>query len=85
MLPGLSARGWSAARYSVTAAADRFPVPWAHGRPVVSAGDGGNGGRDLERWKERGVALRVFIYVFATHILAGFIWLLFYVGGHAPK
>ncbi|MFD3914363.1 MULTISPECIES: DUF6126 family protein [unclassified Streptomyces] len=42
-------------------------------------------GRDLERWKERGVALRVFIYVFATHALAGFIWLLFYVGDHAPK
>lgn len=40
---------------------------------------------DLERWKERGVMLRVFVYVFATHLFAGFIWLLFYVGEHAPK
>lgn len=40
---------------------------------------------DLERWKERGVMLRLFIYIGATHIFAGFIWLLFYVGGHAHK
>lgn len=40
---------------------------------------------DLERWKERGVMLRVFVYVFATHLFAGFVWLLFYVGEHAPK
>ncbi|MFF0434925.1 DUF6126 family protein [Streptomyces sp. NPDC004327] len=40
---------------------------------------------DMERWKERGVMLRVFVYVFVTHALAGFIWLLFYVGEHAPK
>ncbi|UUN31623.1 DUF6126 family protein [Streptomyces sp. FIT100] len=42
-------------------------------------------GRDAERWKERGVMLRVFVYVFATHLFAGFVWLLFYVGEHAPK
>ncbi|WP_327368414.1 DUF6126 family protein [Streptomyces sp. NBC_01217] len=40
---------------------------------------------DSERWKERGVALRVFVYVFATHLFAGFIWILFYVGEHAKK
>ncbi|MDV9189860.1 DUF6126 family protein [Streptomyces sp. SR27] len=40
---------------------------------------------DMERWKERGVMLRVFVYVFATHLFAGFVWLLFYVGQHAPK
>ncbi|MFJ1858904.1 DUF6126 family protein [Streptomyces anulatus] len=42
---------------------------------------------DSEEWKARGVFLRVFVfvYVFATHLFAGFIWLLFYVGGHAPK
>ncbi|PZT72759.1 MULTISPECIES: DUF6126 family protein [unclassified Streptomyces] len=38
-----------------------------------------------ERWKERGVALRVGVYVFATHLFAGFIWVLFYVGEHAKK
>ncbi len=39
-------------------------------------------GAGSERFKERGVLLRVFVYVFATHLFAGFIWLLFYVGGH---
>ncbi|WP_181011155.1 DUF6126 family protein [Streptomyces sp. SM13] len=38
-----------------------------------------------EEWKARGVFLRVFVYVFATHLFAGFIWLLFSVAGHAPK
>ncbi|WP_267241686.1 DUF6126 family protein [Streptomyces sp. PR69] len=37
--------------------------------------------RESESWKERGVALRVFVYVFATHLFAGFVYLLFYVGG----
>ncbi|WP_232789179.1 MULTISPECIES: DUF6126 family protein [Streptomyces] len=40
---------------------------------------------DDESWKERGVALRVFFYIFGTHLFAGFIWLLFYVGQHAQK
>ncbi|MEW2547235.1 DUF6126 family protein [Streptomyces sp. NPDC047002] len=40
---------------------------------------------DLERWKERGVLLRLFLYIGVTHLFAGFIWLLFYVGGHAHK
>ncbi len=47
--------------------------------------DGGWRMSDSEEWKARGVFLRVFVYVFATHLFAGFIWLLFYVGGHAPK
>lgn len=42
-------------------------------------------GTDTERWKERGVMLRVFVYVFATHAFAGFVWLLFYVGQNAQK
>ncbi|MCX4771397.1 DUF6126 family protein [Streptomyces sp. NBC_01285] len=42
-------------------------------------------GGGSEAWKERGVALRVFIYVFATHLFAGFVWILFYVGEHAKK
>ncbi|MEU1650309.1 DUF6126 family protein [Streptomyces pristinaespiralis] len=41
--------------------------------------------QDLEKWKERGVMLRVFVYVFASHLFAGFVWLLFYVGEHAQK
>lgn len=45
-------------------------------RPVVS---------ESESWKERGVAIRVFVYIFATHLFAGFVWLLFYVGDHAHK
>jgi hypothetical protein len=40
---------------------------------------------DSERWKNRGVFLRVGIYVFATHLFAGFVILLFYVGQHAQK
>jgi hypothetical protein len=36
-----------------------------------------------EQWKRRGVALRVFIYVVVGHMLAGFLWLLFYVGSHS--
>ncbi|MET7582952.1 MULTISPECIES: DUF6126 family protein [Streptomyces] len=40
---------------------------------------------DSENWKARGVALRVFVYIFATHLFAGFIWILFYVGDHAHK
>ncbi|MHC3820851.1 DUF6126 family protein [Streptomyces sp. DT9] len=42
-------------------------------------------GGGSEAWKERGVALRVFIYIFATHLFAGFVWILFYVGEHAEK
>lgn len=49
----------------------------------ASEGEGGGGGS--EGWKERGVALRVFVYVFATHLFAGFVWILFYVGEHAKK
>ncbi|MEV7679087.1 DUF6126 family protein [Streptomyces sp. NPDC088341] len=45
----------------------------------------GSGSDDNESWKERGVALRVFFYIFGTHLFAGFIWLLFYVGEHAQK
>ncbi|BAU84480.1 hypothetical protein SLA_3572 [Streptomyces laurentii] len=41
--------------------------------------------KDLERWKERGVMLRVFVYVFATHLFLGFVSLLFWVGGNASK
>ncbi|MFF3753540.1 DUF6126 family protein [Streptomyces sp. NPDC002018] len=51
----------------------------------MSDGGGDREGSDSESWKERGVALRVFFYIFGTHLFAGFIWLLFYVGEHAPK
>ncbi|MFJ6760360.1 MULTISPECIES: DUF6126 family protein [unclassified Streptomyces] len=38
-----------------------------------------------EKWKENGVALRAFFYIFGTHVFAGFVWLLFYLGQHAQK
>jgi hypothetical protein len=41
--------------------------------------------RDAEDEKERGVALRAFFYILGTHLFAGFVWLLFYLGGHANK
>ncbi|MFH8789280.1 DUF6126 family protein [Streptomyces roseoverticillatus] len=42
-------------------------------------------GAKSEKWAERQVALRVLVYVFVTHLFAGFIWLLFYIGGHADQ
>ncbi|WP_327280130.1 MULTISPECIES: DUF6126 family protein [unclassified Streptomyces] len=38
-----------------------------------------------EKWKEKGVALRASFYIFGTHVFAGFVWLLFYLGEHAKK
>ncbi|MGW6982010.1 DUF6126 family protein [Streptomyces sp. NPDC054932] len=38
-----------------------------------------------EKWKEKGVAMRAFFYIFGTHVFAGFIWLLFYLGQHAAQ
>ncbi|MCX5379648.1 DUF6126 family protein [Streptomyces sp. NBC_00091] len=40
---------------------------------------------DREKWKEKGVALRAFFYIFGTHVFAGFVYLLFYLGQHAQK
>ncbi|MEW2516627.1 DUF6126 family protein [Actinacidiphila alni] len=37
-------------------------------------------GAGTEKYKERGVVLRVLVYVIAGHLFAGFLWLLFYVG-----
>ncbi|MFF4117449.1 DUF6126 family protein [Streptomyces sp. NPDC001714] len=44
-------------------------------------------GKDKDReWRiERGVALRAGFYIFGTHLFAGFVWLLFYLGQHAHK
>jgi hypothetical protein len=53
--------------------------------PLPERADAPERGGGSESWKERGVALRVFVYVFATHLFAGFIWILFYVGEHAKK
>lgn len=36
-----------------------------------------------ESRKERGVVLRVLVYVVVAHALAAFIWLLFVVGAHS--
>jgi hypothetical protein len=40
---------------------------------------------ETEQWKEKAVRLRVIFYLVGTHVLAGMIWLLFYVGAHARK
>jgi hypothetical protein len=42
-------------------------------------------GAGTEKYKERGVTLRVLVYVVAGHLLAGFLYLLFYVGAHAHR
>ncbi|WUP61787.1 DUF6126 family protein [Streptomyces sp. NBC_00258] len=41
--------------------------------------------KDREAWIERGVAIRAGFYIFGTHLFAGFVWLLFYLGEHANK
>ncbi|MBB1243011.1 hypothetical protein GL263_05445 [Streptomyces durbertensis] len=57
----------------------RGAAPDAAPPPAPRTVDDGAGGS--ERWKERSVWLRVFVYVFVTHLFAGFVMLLFYVGG----
>ncbi|WP_105967633.1 DUF6126 family protein [Streptomyces geranii] len=42
-------------------------------------------GTDRESWIERGVAIRAGFYIFGTHLFAGFVWLLMYLGEHADK
>lgn len=54
----------------------------AGGEPASAAADAGGG---TDAWKAKGVALRAFFYIFGTHIFAGFVWLLFYLGQHADK
>ncbi|WP_167364452.1 DUF6126 family protein [Streptomyces regalis] len=41
--------------------------------------------RDAESQKARGVARRAFFSIFGTHLIAGFVMLLFYPGEHANK
>lgn len=41
--------------------------------------------KDRESRIERGVAIRAGFYIFGTHLFAGFVWLLFYLGEHAHK
>lgn len=41
--------------------------------------------KDRDSLVERGVAIRAGIYIFGTHLIAGFVWLLFYLGDHANK
>ncbi|MEU7642144.1 MULTISPECIES: DUF6126 family protein [unclassified Streptomyces] len=43
------------------------------------------GGGMSEERKERGASWRVFIYIAGSHLLLGFLALLFYVGSHAGK
>ncbi|MHB9857368.1 DUF6126 family protein [Streptomyces sp. YIM S03343] len=41
--------------------------------------------KDRDGRIERGVAIRAGFYIFGTHLFAGFVWLLFYLGEHAHK
>lgn len=38
-----------------------------------------------DRWKERGVRIRVLLYVVGAHLLAALLWLFFVIGAHAHK
>ncbi|GAA2914360.1 hypothetical protein GCM10020221_07600 [Streptomyces thioluteus] len=38
---------------------------------------------DDEKYAEKAIGWRVLIYIVLGHLLAGFIWLLFYLGSHA--
>ncbi|MFE1409643.1 DUF6126 family protein [Streptomyces sp. NPDC058746] len=49
------------------------------------APDAESGAKAEARWLERGVALRAFFYIFGTHVFAGFVYLLFFLGEHAKK
>jgi hypothetical protein len=40
---------------------------------------------ETEQWKERATRLRVIFYIAGTHVLAGIVWLFFYIGAHAHK
>lgn len=40
---------------------------------------------ETEQWKEKATRLRVIFYIVGTHVLAGIIWLFFYIGSHAHK
>ena len=51
----------------------------AAAQPVLPRPVGTTNGSESR--KERGVVLRVLVYVVAAHLLAFFIWLLFVVGG----
>ena len=52
----------------------------AAGRPVVKQRKQET--KDREWRIERGVAIRAGFYIFGTHLFAGFVWLLFYLGEH---
>ncbi|MFJ8111364.1 DUF6126 family protein [Streptomyces sp. NPDC096132] len=40
---------------------------------------------DRESREERGMWLRAFYYIFGTHIIAGWVMLLFYLAEHSGK
>ena len=43
---------------------------------------GGKGKKDREWQIERGVMIRAGFYIFGTHLVAGWVMLLFYLGRH---
>ncbi|WNI16797.1 DUF6126 family protein [Actinacidiphila sp. ITFR-21] len=68
---------------SPSPAATTAPSPPAPAATTAPAPASANRGAGSERYKERGVVLRVLIYVVAGHLFAGFLWLLFYLGAHS--
>ncbi|MEV0375534.1 DUF6126 family protein [Streptomyces sp. NPDC050636] len=59
-----------------------MPDDHANDQPAPEPSFGG--GMSEER-KERGTSWRVFIYIAGSHLLLGFLALLFYLGSHAQK
>ncbi|MEF2524762.1 MULTISPECIES: DUF6126 family protein [Streptomyces] len=54
-------------------------------RAAVTEEAGAGAAAAHEKWLQKGVALRAFFYIVGTHLFAGFVWLLFYLGQHAQK
>lgn len=59
------------------------PEITAHGTAPARAALPPRTTNGTESRKERGVVLRVLVYVVAAHALAAFIWMLFVVGAHS--
>ncbi|WP_405974855.1 DUF6126 family protein [Streptomyces sp. NBC_00988] len=57
--------------------------PEADKAPEIAQGEEKR--KDREWQIERGVAIRAGFYIFGTHLFAGFVWLLFYLGEHGHK
>ncbi|KOG56620.1 hypothetical protein ADK38_43250 [Streptomyces varsoviensis] len=75
-------RGGASRSHTMAAMIENAPAHEPAPSPAAAEAPASNGA-GTEEYKERGVALRVFVYVVAGHFFAAFIWLLFYLGAHA--